>query len=211
MILWSLWKRTASKNASHASEPAYGLLRKSCHRHAAYPISYQPLPCPATALAGVRLRQPHHPQQRDHLGQARIGSAHTLYRCLKELAAWGYIAYAASKSPSYGSSISIHTILPKKVVPKVPANTKPVEKQFAIPPSLPDVVLFFQEKGYPPIEAQKFFNHFQSNGWKVGGKAPMPNWHAAADNWILNSHNFKKEPVQQTLNLNTPKSYEEPL
>ncbi len=30
----------------------------------------------------------------------------------------------------------------------------------------------------PEIEAKKFFNHFESNGWKVGGKSPMKNWQA---------------------------------
>lgn len=34
-----------------------------------------------------------------------------------------------------------------------------------------------------PLEAEKFFDHFESNGWRVGGKAPMKNWKAAARNW----------------------------
>ncbi|TCN61643.1 hypothetical protein CLV25_12526, partial [Acetobacteroides hydrogenigenes] len=58
---------------------------------------------------------------------------------------------------------------------------------------------------------QKFFNHFQSNGWRVGGKTPMRDWMAAASNWMINSANFAKAPVQQVLNLNPPKSYNDPL
>lgn len=57
-------------------------------------------------------------------------------------------------------------------------------------PSIVEVISFFKSEYYPEVEAQKFFNHFESNGWKVGGKSPMKNWQAAARNWILNSKNF---------------------
>jgi hypothetical protein len=143
--------------------------------------------------------------------QSRIGSAHTLYRCLYDLSAWGYIAYDVSKSPSRGSSITIHRLHPAKVATPKSSAAKSIGEQFTIPPDFTAVVSFFLAKGYPTVEAQKFFNHFQSNGWRVGGKSPMRNWHAAAENWILNGQIFKKEPIQQTLNLNTPKSYDEPL
>lgn len=33
-------------------------------------------------------------------------------------------------------------------------------------------------------EADKFFDHFESNGWKIGGKAPMKDWKAATRNWV---------------------------
>ena len=32
----------------------------------------------------------------------------------------------------------------------------------------------------------KWFNHYQSNGWKVG-KNPMKDWHAAIHTWENNS------------------------
>jgi len=41
------------------------------------------------------------------------------------------------------------------------------------------------------IEAEKFFNYYESNGWKVG-KNPMKNWKAAANNWITNSTTYAK-------------------
>ena len=40
-------------------------------------------------------------------------------------------------------------------------------------------------------EAQKFFNYYESNGWKVG-KNPMKNWKAAANNWITNTNTYAK-------------------
>ena len=44
-----------------------------------------------------------------------------------------------------------------------------------IPPSLAEVILFFKEKNKTDLEAEKFFNHFESNGWLVGGKSKMKN------------------------------------
>lgn len=39
-----------------------------------------------------------------------------------------------------------------------------------IPPLEDHVKIYFDEKGYPPVEAEKFYNYFQSNGWLVGGR-----------------------------------------
>ncbi len=38
--------------------------------------------------------------------------------------------------------------------------------------------------------AQKFFNYYESNGWKVG-RNKMQNWKAAARNWLLNAKDFQ--------------------
>ncbi|MBL7893623.1 MAG: transcriptional regulator [Bacteroidia bacterium] len=81
-----------------------------------------------------------------------------------------------------------------------------------IPPGFSEVETFFIAEKQPQVEAQKFFNHFRSNGWKVGGKTPMENWQAAALNWMLNSGNFKStNPKTGNLNVTTTKDYSEPL
>jgi hypothetical protein len=50
-------------------------------------------------------------------------------------------------------------------------------------------------------EAQKFFNYYESNGWKVG-KNPMKNWKAAANNWITNSNTYAKGTTNNQRKLN---------
>ena len=77
-------------------------------------------------------------------------------------------------------------------------------------PSLDEVIAFFKFENYPEIEAQKFFNHFESNGWKVGGKTPRKNWKAAARNWMINSQRFVS-PNNQRPHLKLNKDYSEPL
>jgi hypothetical protein len=51
------------------------------------------------------------------------------------------------------------------------------------------------------IEAEKFFNYYESNGWKVG-KNPMKNWKAAANNWITNSNTYAKGTTNNKPKLN---------
>jgi hypothetical protein len=84
-------------------------------------------------------------------------------------------------------------------------------------PTIEKVKSYFVENNFPEIEANKFFNYFSSNGWLVGGKTPMIDWQAAAQNWILNAPNFKyiseTVPLNRSRHLNTgtDKDYSEPL
>ncbi|MCU4177820.1 hypothetical protein [Carboxylicivirga sp. N1Y90] len=62
-------------------------------------------------------------------------------------------------------------------------------------PPLSHIQIYFQEKGHPEAEAQRFFNYYESNGWLIGGKSPMKDWKAAARNWILNIKKFEKKSL----------------
>jgi hypothetical protein len=103
------------------------------------------------------------------------------------------------------------------------SSAKKEEKEFVVTssivekPKLEEIKSYFQENNFPELEAQKFFNYFSSNGWLVGGKTPMVDWQAAAQNWILNSINFKDNTTNSPpnrakhLNTGTDKDYSEPL
>ena len=107
-------------------------------------------------------------------------------------------------------------------------NNHVVKNHFVIPglhqtenhvitnPKLEEVQYYFTQQNYPDIEAQKFYNYFSSIGWLVGGRTPMQNWNAAAENWMLNANKFSKEPEKplprvNQLNATTSKNYAEPL
>jgi len=62
-----------------------------------------------------------------------------------------------------------------------------------------------------PIELEKFFNYYESNGWKIGGRSPMKNWKAAARNWMLNAEKFNPKVQTSNLHLNQDKDYDIPL
>ena len=83
-------------------------------------------------------------------------------------------------------------------------------------PTNDEVKAHFLEQSFPELEAQKFFNYFSSNGWLVGGKTPMVDWKAAAQNWMINANKFNTHEQQQPnrakhLNTTSNKDYSEPL
>jgi len=75
-------------------------------------------------------------------------------------------------------------------------------------PTLEETQIYFLEKKFPEIEAQRFFNYFESNGWLVGGRTKMKDWKAAARNWMLNARKFENktnasaQTEPKTINLN---------
>jgi hypothetical protein len=88
-------------------------------------------------------------------------------------------------------------------------------------PTLQDVKNYFATKLSTELESEKFFNYFESNGWLVGGKTPMKNWQAAANNWLMNVSKFNNNGTNQQknqsnnsagkLHASTNKNFSEPL
>jgi hypothetical protein len=127
-----------------------------------------------------------------------------------------------------------HTIFKVKNIPKEKSSAKKEKSQTfadtiektesgrqkvgqtenALPPELEQVLLFFNEHNYPELEANKFFNYFQSIGWLVGGRTQMVDWPAAARNWMLNVPKFtSNERTDRTRHFDSTsgKDYSEPL
>ncbi len=75
---------------------------------------------------------------------------------------------------------------PATQVAVVKKDKEPV-KRF-VPPTPLEVDAYMVEKGLnKPDEANKFCDHFESNGWKVGGKTKMVSWKAAVRTWLKNN------------------------
>ena len=51
-----------------------------------------------------------------------------------------------------------------------------------VKPTLEEVRAYCRERANR-IDPEAFVDHYESNGWKVGGKAPMKDWRAAIRNW----------------------------
>ena len=110
------------------------------------------------------------------------------------------------------SSIRIVTSSEVEMSKEEKSSAKKEEK---LQPSIDEVKTYFLENNFPEQEAQKFYNYFSSVGWLVGGKTPMINWQAAAQNWIINAPKFISNAEQpnraKQLNTTTDKDYSEPL
>lgn len=82
-----------------------------------------------------------------------------------------------------------------KVIVKDKVKAK--AKRF-VKPSLNDLEHYCIERNNK-VDVLKFFNYYESNGWKVG-KNPMKDWRAAIRTWEKNSTEQSKSKVEQSLN-----------
>lgn len=79
------------------------------------------------------------------------------------------------------------------------------------------VIDFFISKNRTADEGKMFYNYYQANGWKLGGRAQIMDWKAAAQSWMLKAEALKKTNTREEdrswdhLQVNTNKRYDEPL
>jgi len=72
--------------------------------------------------------------------------------------------------------------------------TKKQVKRF-VKPTPQELIEHFESKGSNQDQAERFFNHYESNGWKVGRNS-MKSWKAAVSNWLKNNYS---QPAQQQI------------
>jgi hypothetical protein len=80
--------------------------------------------------------------------------------------------------------------------------TKPKAVRFE-KPTLETIKLWMAKAGLPEVEADKFFDHYESNGWKVGHN-PMKSLEATLRNWKRNFE--QKRYVNSQTNLRNSQS-----
>lgn len=168
---------------------------------------------------------------------SKIGSANTYTRCLKQLDEWGYIEYLPSYNPLKGSIVNLYSFdnssgkgcdtgngksssNGSEIVVRPSINnlnnrnnktSKPKKRKTAFsPPPIEEIKIFFSEIKSTTDQAEQFHNHFESNGWLVGGKAKMKDWKAAARNWVKRSAKFSGEKTNY-LSVDEDKDYSIPL
>lgn len=167
----------------------------------------------------------------DIMKMSKIGSKATYHRCLKNLHGWKYIRYQPSHNPYKGSKIKMpkfdtssdtstestseqlegQALVPYTNINKLNININKAK----LPKSKNDVLVFFEKQKWPVLEGEKFFNHYNGIGWKLGGKIEIADWHSTAENWMLKAEEIETaKPVSQKRdNLKTSKSknYAQPL
>ncbi|MEN8185515.1 MAG: transcriptional regulator [Bacteroidota bacterium] len=175
---------------------------------------------------------------------SKIGSKSTYHKCIKDLHRWNYIRYYPSYNPFKGSKVVLFNLGTGSK--QVPVRNRPDNKQALIRSSTNNVQVqvpsktyknykqnkhklsiyiefenvkkFFLENKSTEAEAEIFFNYYESTGWKIGGKAEIKNWQAAARNWIIKADEKRKEKIENAvdqnsnyLHVNNDKDYDIPL
>ncbi|SRX74731.1 hypothetical protein [Aequorivita antarctica] len=171
----------------------------------------------------------------DIMKMSKIGSKATYHRCLKNMHSWKYIRYLPSHNPYKGSKIRLPKLdtssetsdgtttepTTEQLVGQALVSYKNINKHITntnkvkLPKDKNEVLIFFEKRKWPELEAEKFFNHYNGIGWKVGGKIEIKDWHYTAENWMLKSKEIEmvKTVSQKRDNLKTSKTknYGQPL
>ena len=161
---------------------------------------------------------------------SKIGSTATYHGCLKQMNSWKYLKYMPSHNPYKGSKIKMFNFgtTSEQVVNEHETSTEQalirntnINKQIEninktkLPKNKNDVIIFFKSKEWPTVEAQKFYNHYQGIGWKIGGKIKIEDWHATANNWMLKANEIKTiesvSQIKDNLRTSKIKDYDQPL
>lgn len=54
-------------------------------------------------------------------------------------------------------------------------------------PAVDEIRAYCAER-HNSVDAEHFYDHYEANGWKVGGKSPMKDWRAAVRTWEKNNY-----------------------
>lgn len=164
----------------------------------------------------------------DLMKMSKIGSKVTYHRCLKNLNYWDYITYLPSHNPFKSSQIKMlifcttsettndpsdELLQGQAVIPLLKENKQIKKITKGSPyPLKNDVLEYFKKEKYPLLEAEKFYNHYNSLEWKTSGRAKIVNWKSTAKNWMIKAAEFKA-PSKFKDNLMTTKhkDYDQPL
>jgi hypothetical protein len=123
------------------------------------------------------------------------GVAHQLQKMNDRLA--GYRRRDESKM-NHRSSIDRPSIVNGLGYNNNKNNNKNIKKERAqqVRPTLAQWLDYAKEIGWMGKDVQGAFDHYEANGWRVGGKAPVKNWQAAARNCFRRNQTTQKGTTQ---------------
>lgn len=100
---------------------------------------------------------------------------------------------SSSPTPPTPSPISKEKDIPKGISKKKGSSPKKLGDGRK-PKNFEECLEYFQQRGIPsPREkAERFWSHYESNGWKVG-KNPVSKWGMCLTTWIANNPDWKPQ------------------
>lgn len=173
---------------------------------------------------------------------SKVKSTTTYSKCIKGLMERGYLIYEPSTNPYKGSLFSLVdftgfaspingpvllssspsngrdlvTSSPNNGLGLIPSKTFKLNSINKRGESLTQEIIieFFISEKSSREEGRKFWNHYESNGWLIGGKTPMMDWQASARNWIIRGKDINKNQLvhkMDYLHTTSKKNYNESL
>ena len=117
-----------------------------------------------------------------------------------DVAATEAVEVAAEAQPA---SIEPASIIPAaETVPAAETKPQPATRRRTPPmqrPTVWEVENFCRTQGLQLVDAQRFVDYYEANGWKVG-RNPMRSWQAAARNWQRRELQYQQPAAMAAIN-----------
>ena len=107
---------------------------------------------------------------------------------------------AAAEAVEVAAKAQPASIEPASIVPA--AESKPATRRRTPPmqrPTVWEVENFCRTQGLTLVDAQRFVDYYEANGWKVG-RNPMRSWQAAARNWQRRELQYQQPAAMAAIN-----------
>ena len=134
-----------------------------------------------------------HAQAEGELAEAEVNQVAKV-AAMPEVAATEAVEVAAEAQPA--------SIIPAAEAKAEPAAPKPAARRRTPPmqrPTVWEVENFCRTQGLTLVDAQRFVDYYEANGWKVG-RNPMRSWQAAARNWQRRELQYQQPAAMAAIN-----------
>jgi hypothetical protein len=102
-------------------------------------------------------------------------------------------------APSSQPSAEPAPLPPNLTQPNLTKPKRNIRTQFS-KPAIAEVAAYCRERNNR-VDPETFMDYYESNGWRIGGKAPMRDWKATVRRWEKTTHNARAGP-RDKLNAN---------
>mgnify|MGYP000241089642 CR=1 FL=1 len=109
---------------------------------------------------------------------------------------------AAAEAIEVAAEAQPVSIEPASIIPAAEAKSKPATRRRTPPmqrPTVWEVENFCRTQGLQLVDAQRFVDYYEANGWKVG-RNPMRSWQAAARNWQRRELQYQQPAAMAAIN-----------
>lgn len=109
---------------------------------------------------------------------------------------------AATEAVEVAAEAQPASIEPASIVPAAETKAQPATRRRTPPmqrPSVWEVENFCRTQGLTLVDAQRFVDYYEANGWKVG-RNPMRSWQAAARNWQRRELQYQQPAAMAAIN-----------
>lgn len=109
---------------------------------------------------------------------------------------------AAVEAVEVAAEVQPASIVPAAEAKAEPAAPKPATRRRTPPmqrPTVWEVENFCRTQGLQLVDAQRFVDYYEANGWKVG-RNPMRSWQAAARNWQRREMQYQQPAAMAAIN-----------